>query len=648
MALRGSLPLGFLILVSGQVAANEQPAALTPQEQALVRRAIGGRPEERAKALDELRQWPATPERVRQVEEVIRSGRSYEPVTKTRQTVAVVTGDKQKVNVLMQLPAGYDPAWRYRLLVAIGGRPPPNNQGAASRAKALLALWSKPVDQAGWIVAAVEDTVSVRLPGKDGPRKMAEMLKCFDYPHVYDEEPNRGHEGFAEKYPQVLKWLAERPRPAFPREIVRLPHAGIVLPDKRFYWLEGDTYQAAFTAKVAVNNIEVQAARVRRLTFHLSDRLLNLGVPVVIRVNGLVVHDKVIPRSVITAVQDAALLNDTEQFATARLTVDVPDIATGEKWLGSLTGERPVLLIVADLFVLVGISGRGYHKPADRLPARNIPGELMTRIDLLSRRQMLRTSGSGLLAAGLWPGVLRADDADAGESFHFVVLNDLHFLDKKCTAWHEGVVQQIKAHQEKPAFCLIVGDLTENGTAEQLDTVRSIYRGLGLPLHVVIGNHDWQTDKDRKAYDDRFPKSTNYTFEYGGYQFVGLDSSDGTKAKVAVQDHTLKWLDEAVPRLDKKKPLILFTHFPLGPMVNYRLTNADDVLERFKGHNLQTVFNGHFHASTERKVGDVTLTTNRCCSFSRNNHDGTKEKGYFLCQVKDGKVTRMFIEYQRA
>jgi len=142
------------------------------------------------------------------------------------------------------------------------------------------------------------------------------------------------------------------------------------------------------------------------------------------------------------------------------------------------------------------------------------------------------------------------------------------------------------------------------------------------------------------------PKATNFSFEHDGWQFVGLDSTDGTKAKVAVRDDTLKWLDEAVTKLDKKKPLVLFTHIPLGPLVIYRATNADEVLERFKNYNLQAVFNGHFHASTERKVGNVILTTNRCCSFSRKNHDGSKEKGYFLCQAKEGKITREFVEYK--
>jgi UDP-2,3-diacylglucosamine pyrophosphatase LpxH len=82
--------------------------------------------------------------------------------------------------------------------------------------------------------------------------------------------------------------------------------------------------------------------------------------------------------------------------------------------------------------------------------------------------------------------------------------------------------------------------------------------------------------------------------------------------------------------------------------VIYRATNADEVLEKFKEYNLQAVFNGHFHASTERKVGNVTLTTFRCCTFSRENHDGSKEKGDFLCQAREGKIARQFVEFKPA
>ena len=41
-------------------------------------------------------------------------------------------------------------------------------------------------------------------------------------------------------------------------------------------------------------------------------------------------------------------------------------------------------------------------------------------------------------------------------------------------------------------------------------------------------------------------------------------------------------------------------------------------------------------------AAEFALTTNRCCAFSVGNHDGTKEKGYFLVKVADGALKREF------
>jgi pimeloyl-ACP methyl ester carboxylesterase len=433
------LPLtifGLAIYLSWATAADSD-AALTKEQETLVRHAVWGLPPVRKQALDELAKLPITPERVRQVEALIRAGRPYEAIKEAKQSISVaIDGDRQlQVNVL--LPPGYDPAKRYPLMVAMGGGPIANEKQAKGQANGMLNVWSKPAQEAGWITAAIEDTISVRKLGKalrypmlrdeyfravldglveryaidpnrihatgislgsnyslvyaaahpdwfagiapvstegesrehvlrnvqhvsiyvlegakdknirsiDGPRAMAKILDGFGYRHRYEEEPDKGHEGFVVKYPAVLKWLAERQRQPFPREVLRVPNPGIVMPAKRFYWVEADTHQAAFQASVEGNVITVNAARARKLTFHLSDRLLKVDKPVVIRVNGKTVHDKKLDCSLKVALEDAAHLNDSERFATARVTVELPDLQAGEKWLTTLEPKtKPGLL----------------------------------------------------------------------------------------------------------------------------------------------------------------------------------------------------------------------------------------------------------------------------------------------------------------
>ena len=262
----------------------------------------------------------------------------------------------------------------------------------------------------------------------------------------------------------------------------------------------------------------------------------------------------------------------------------------------------------------------------------------------LTRRDLLRRSPAALLAAGLWPGTLAAGDPPT-DAFSFLVGNDLHSLDRKCGPWFERVVRQMLGHPEKPAFLLMAGDLANDGTAQQVGQLKDIVAGLKLPTYAVPGNHDFTAKVERTAYDDLFPNRLNYAFDHGGWQFVGLDSTEGTKFQdTTIGIDTLKWLDDQLPRLDRKKPLVVFTHFPLAEGVKMRPKNADAVLERLMPFNLRAVFGGHFHGFTEKTVGETVLTTNRCCAFSRGNHDGTKEKGYFLVTAKDGKLARTFAE----
>lgn len=257
----------------------------------------------------------------------------------------------------------------------------------------------------------------------------------------------------------------------------------------------------------------------------------------------------------------------------------------------------------------------------------------------------MKMSAGALLAAGLWPGALAAQDAMA-DPFSFIWVNDLHYWDQGCVPFFFRMIQKMKQSATDAKLLIVGGDLVEHGKAEEFAGVDEVIKGIGLTTKVTIGNHDWTSLTDRKAFEQAHPNSLNYTFDHAGWQFVALDSSDGTKASVSVLKPTLDWIDENLPRIDRNRPMILVTHFPMGANVTNRAKNADAVLDRFRNHNLRGVFNGHYHAFTERTSGPCVLTTNKCCSFRAGNHDGTKEKGFFVCTAKDGKIQRNFIEVE--
>ena len=262
-----------------------------------------------------------------------------------------------------------------------------------------------------------------------------------------------------------------------------------------------------------------------------------------------------------------------------------------------------------------------------------------------TRREMLTLSAGTLLTLGLWPGALRAEGTGNSGNFRFVVVNDIHNMtEDRCGPWLERVLAKIKAGPQ-PEFCLLAGDASDHGTVAEFTPVKEAFAQLAVPHYTVIGNHDYLKQTDRSDYEKALPGRLNYQFEHRGWNFVGLNTTEGMKAsKTTIHADTLQWLDDNLRKLDKKSPLVVFTHFPLGENVSNRPVNADAVLERLRDHNLQYVFSGHFHAATERQAGATTLVTNRCCSITRPNHDNSKDKGFFLCEAKEGKVSREFVK----
>ena len=256
----------------------------------------------------------------------------------------------------------------------------------------------------------------------------------------------------------------------------------------------------------------------------------------------------------------------------------------------------------------------------------------------LTRREMLRLGAGTLLSLGLWPGRLRGEDAPSHDEFTFIAVNDLHCSEPACRPWFDKVVRDMKTSVPNAEFCLLGGDLADSGSPAQLNSVREAFQKLEIPVYAVVGNHDYEAGKGRSAYEQIFARQINYRFEHRGWQFLGLDTTEGFKySDTSISDVTLRWLDENVPKLDPRKPTVIFTHFPLGHFVVTRPLNADALLQRCLKLNLQAVFSGHFHGFTERDFGRAILTTDRCCSRIRGNHDGTPEKGWFVCKAARGR-----------
>ena len=101
-------------------------------------------------------------------------------------------------------------------------------------------------------------------------------------------------------------------------------------------------------------------------------------------------------------------------------------------------------------------------------------------MDISRREALQRLSAGTLLALGLWPGALRADNETPTDPFRFLVINDTHCTSPQCGRYLEGVVAQMK--QEQAELCLHAGDLTDKADRDYFAVVKDIFGRLSGPM----------------------------------------------------------------------------------------------------------------------------------------------------------------------
>lgn len=158
------------------------------------------------------------------------------------------------------------------------------------------------------------------------------------------------------------------------------------------------------------------------------------------------------------------------------------------------------------------------------LPVEELPAPLPTR-----RRVRVDVPASAELTLRV-----EAPDADGRQPFHFAVLSDVQeAIDR---------VQDIYAVMNTDPslrFVLGAGDLTEQGTPEELERFQQELERLHAPYYATLGNHE--LGHDPPAYHDYFGRGS-FQFGFHGVRFTLIDSASASVDPV-VFDWLETWLE---------------------------------------------------------------------------------------------------------
>jgi Icc protein len=262
----------------------------------------------------------------------------------------------------------------------------------------------------------------------------------------------------------------------------------------------------------------------------------------------------------------------------------------------------------------------------------------------LSRRRFFQLAGlsAGLAAAkGLVTphgfqlvNVADAAEPNAAPRFSFAYISDAHLykrdLNDRFVRSILRAVDDVNALDPQPDFVLFGGDLAQLGQKEELELGMQILKTLKAPVKMMVGEHDWFLDLG-EHWQHLFG-APQYSFDHKGVHFVVLHSvqerdfwtargmtpmermqtvaglDNAVQSRFEVGEAGRGWLQQDLAKIDRKTPLIVFSHSPLYRYYrnwNFWTDDADEVQALLKPFDTVTVIHGHTHQLLTNRVGNI-------------------------------------------
>jgi predicted phosphodiesterase len=183
---------------------------------------------------------------------------------------------------------------------------------------------------------------------------------------------------------------------------------------------------------------------------------------------------------------------------------------------------------------------------------------------------------------------LRPPDAGVLEPWRFAVFGDVQDAIDRV----QDIYQRMNADPGL-RFALIAGDLTQQGTADELDRFQRELDGLAIPCYATLGNHELGAAEG--LFQERYGRGS-FHFAFRGVRFTLLDSASAMVSPLASEWLT-GWLDDAAAL-----PHVLVMHIP--PLDPTGVRNgafasrgeAAALLARLAAAAVDVTFYGHIHS----------------------------------------------------
>lgn len=263
---------------------------------------------------------------------------------------------------------------------------------------------------------------------------------------------------------------------------------------------------------------------------------------------------------------------------------------------------------------------------------------------ILPRRQFLIKSGLGLSAiVALNPsGIIKAASTESFSSqvnaasryFRFAVISDTHIIDdfykgpennpldtstvfettKRLTSVRT-LLNNLNPAIERVFIC---GDFFHDYPSPdydfyfknktRIDNAKELVDGFKMPVHIGVGNHDYDVPKvsrdlSHRLFKEKLKIDPFYSVMHRNHKFIHLnnflgetwnsESKEYNKATGSFGESQLNWFEA---ELQQGKPTFVFLHFPLFSVRDVEIKDYGilPILKKYKD-TIKIVFSGHWH-----------------------------------------------------
>lgn len=177
------------------------------------------------------------------------------------------------------------------------------------------------------------------------------------------------------------------------------------------------------------------------------------------------------------------------------------------------------------------------------------------------------------------------------------------------------VIEDINSNETE--LVILSGDLTEEGSDEQLKNVKSILDNIKKPLFVIPGNHEnnWSQSACKTFFDiwgnDRFVTETENLVIIGINCGPYMKMGDGH-----VKHEDLVWLDKNLSeRVKDGKKVLSICHYAL----NADLDSYREYVSILKKYPVVAHLNGHYHHYKKYRVENIEVMHCRSLEMGKEN-----------------------------